>query len=104
MVYIVKPLNRYLFVYVFPYSSHMLTFFSASCENPHTSRTKVGIKRNWKIANQADTPDPALTSLVRKDTLRHTCKRVGEFVITFTCEDLHFPLSGNLMKIKITPS
>lgn len=57
----------------------------ASCENPHTSRTKVGIKRNWKIANQADAHDPVLTCSVRKDILRH--KRVDEEDNHNTCSD-----------------
>lgn len=38
----------------------------------NTSKTRVGSKRNWNIANQAESPDPALASSVKKDTLRPT--------------------------------
>ena len=43
----------------------------------------MGSKRNWNIANQADSPDPALASSVKKDTLRPT--NFGRFVINDIC-------------------
>ena len=43
----------------------------------------MGSKRNWNIANQAESPDPALASSVKKDTLRPT--NFGRIVINDIC-------------------
>ena len=60
-----------------------LTFFSACCENPGPSKTKVGSKRNWNVANQADTLDPALKCAVKKDTDKHVPPSVGRLLKVF---------------------
>ena len=57
--------------------------FTACSVLENTSKTRVGSKRNWNIANQAESPDPALASSVKKDTLRPT--NFGRIVISDIC-------------------